>query len=164
MAEALKFTEDHLWVRIEGNRAHLGISEYGQVELGEVIAVELPDVGDEVEKGEPFGEIESVRTVSELLAPLSGTIVATNNELDDHPAIVNEDPYHEGWLVEIELGGEAERGGLVDGDEEGGYAAGGEGSRGVRRGRPLRGGRRDRDTSPSGPARPTWRGASRPRQ
>src|SRR5207245_197058 len=67
MAEAMKFTEDHLWVRIEGNRAHLGISEYGQVELGEVIAVELPDVGDEVEKGEPFGEIESVRTVSELL-------------------------------------------------------------------------------------------------
>ena len=108
MAEALKFTEDHLWVRIEGNRAHLGISEYGQVELGEVIAVELPDVGDEVEKGEPFGEIESVRTVSELLAPLSGTVVATNNELDDHPAIVNEDPYHEGWLVEIELADERE--------------------------------------------------------
>ena len=74
MAEVLKFTEDHLWVRVEGNHAHLGISEYGQVELGEVIAVELPDVGDEVEKGEPFGEIESVRTVSELLAPRARSI------------------------------------------------------------------------------------------
>ena len=66
MAEILKFTEDHLWLRVEGNRAQLGISDYGQEELGEVIAVELPDVGDEVEKGEPFGELESVRTVSEL--------------------------------------------------------------------------------------------------
>jgi len=74
MADALKFTEDHLWLRVEGNRAQLGISEYGQAELGEVIAVELPDVGDEVEKGEPFGELESVRTVSELLSPLTGTV------------------------------------------------------------------------------------------
>ena len=124
MADDLKFSQDHLRVRIEGNRAHLGISEYGQVELGEVIAVELPDVGDEVEKGEPFGEIESVRTVSELLAPLSGTVVATNNELDDHPAIVNEDPYHEGWLVEIELADEAELEDLMDADEYEEYASG----------------------------------------
>ena len=124
MAEVLKFTEDHLWVRVEGNHAHLGISEYGQVELGEVIAVELPDVGDEVEKGEPFGEIESVRTVSELLAPLSGTIVAINTELDDHPSIVNEDPYHEGWLVEIEMTDEAELEDLMDADEYEEYAAG----------------------------------------
>jgi len=76
MAEILKFTEDHLWLRVEGNRAQLGISDYGQEELGEVIAVELPDVGDEVEKGEPFGELESVRTVSELVSPLSGTVTA----------------------------------------------------------------------------------------
>ena len=124
MAEVLKFTEDHLWVRVEGNRAHLGISDYGQVELGEVIAVELPDVGDEVEKGEPFGEIESVRTVSELLAPLSGTIVAINTELDDHPSIVNEDPYHEGWLVEIEMTDEAELEDLMDADEYEEYASG----------------------------------------
>ena len=124
MAETLKFTEDHLWVRVEGNRAHLGISEYGQVELGEVIAAELPDVGDEVEKGEPFGEIESVRTVSELVAPLSGTVTAINTELDDHPAIVNEDPYHEGWLVEIEVSDETELEDLMDADEYEEYAAG----------------------------------------
>ena len=109
MADILKFTEDHLWVRVEGNRAQVGISEYGQDELGEVIAVELPDVGDEVEKGEPFGEVESVRTVSELhRSPLSGTVTAINTELEDHPRIVNEDPYHEGWLVEIEMADEAE--------------------------------------------------------
>src|SRR5947199_8925855 len=99
MAETLKFTEDHLWVRVEGNRAHLGISEYGQADLGEVIAVDLPDVGDELEKGAPFAEIESVRTVSELPAPLSGTFVATHSELDDHPAIVHADRYHGGSLV-----------------------------------------------------------------
>src|SRR5437867_10108794 len=125
MAETLKFTEDHLWVRVEGTRAHLGISEYGQVELGEVIAVELPDVGDELEKGEPFGELESVRTVSELVAPLSGTITAINAELEDHPAIVNEDPYHEGWLVEIKITDEAELEDLMDADEYEEFAAGG---------------------------------------
>ncbi len=124
MAETLKFTEDHLWVRVEGNRAHLGISEYGQAELGEIIACELPDVGDELEKGEPFGEIESVRTVSELLSPLTGTVTAINAELDDHPAIVNEDPYHEGWLVEIEISEESELEDLMDADEYEEYAAG----------------------------------------
>ena len=124
MADSLKFTEDHLWVRVEGNRAHVGISDYGQGELGEVIAVELPDVGDEVEKGEPFGEVESVRTVSELLSPLSGTVVATNPELEDHPRIVNEDPYHEGWLVEVELAEEAELEELMDSDEYEEFASG----------------------------------------
>src|SRR5689334_20250288 len=124
MAETLKFTEDHLWVRIEGNRAHLGISEYGQAELGEIFACELPDVGDELEKGEPFGEIESVRTVSELLSPLTGTVTAINAELDDHPAIVNEDPYHEGWLVEIKINDEGELEDLMDADEYEEFASG----------------------------------------
>ena len=124
MADTLKFTEDHLWVRVEGNRAHVGISDYGQGELGEVIAVELPDVGDEIEKGEPFGEVESVRTVSELLSPLSGTVIATNAELEDHPRIVNEDPYHEGWLVEVELAEETELEDLMDADEYEEFASG----------------------------------------
>jgi glycine cleavage system H protein len=124
MAEILKFTEDHLWLRVEGNRAQLGISDYGQEELGEVIAVELPDVGDEVEKGEPFGELESVRTVSELVSPLSGTVTAINGELEDHPAIVNEDPYHEGWLIEIELANEDELEELMATDDYEEYVAG----------------------------------------
>jgi len=126
MADTLKFTEDHLWVRVEGKRAHIGLSDYGQGELGEVIAVELPDVGDEVEKGEPFGEVESVRTVSELLAPIGGTVVAINAEIEDQPRIVNEDPYHEGWLVEIEMVDEAELEELMDADQYEEFASGGE--------------------------------------
>jgi len=117
MADSLKFTEDHLWVRVEGRRAHVGLSDYAQDELGEVIAVELPDVGDTLEKGESFGEIESIKTVSDLIAPVSGTISAVNAELEDHPSLVNEDPYHEGWLVEIELSDWNEIEDLMDPDE-----------------------------------------------
>ena len=115
MADTLKFTEDHLWVRVEGNRAQLGISDYGQSEFGEVIAVEIPDVGDEV---------ETVRTVCELIAPLSGSVTAVNTELEDHPRIVNEDPLHEGWLIEIEIGDESELEDLMDLDEYEEFASG----------------------------------------
>ncbi len=104
----LRFTKDHLWVRAEADRAQLGISEVGQEIIGEIIAVELPDVGDGIERGEAFGELESVRTVQELIAPVSGTVQAVNGELDDHPSLANEDPYHEGWLIEIELSDESE--------------------------------------------------------
>jgi glycine cleavage system H protein len=117
MADSLKFTEDHLWVRVEGRRAQVGLSDYAQDELGEVIAVELPDVGDTLEKGESFGEIESIKTVSDLIAPVSGTISAVNAELEDHPSLLNEDPYHDGWLVEIELSDRNEIEDLMDSDE-----------------------------------------------
>ena len=120
----LRFSGDHLWVRAEADRAQIGISDQGQDTIGEVIAVELPDVGDEVEKGEPFGELESVRTVSELLSPLSGTVSAINTELEDHPSIVNEDPYHEGWLVEIKITDEGELEDLMDADEYEEFASG----------------------------------------
>ena len=124
MADSLKFTKDHLWVRVEGNRAHIGVSVYGQGELGEVLAVELPDVGDELEKGEPFGEVESTSTVTEIISPLSGSVVATNAELDDHPGLVNEDPEHDGWLLELELNEEAELEDLMDADEYEEFASG----------------------------------------
>lgn len=124
MADTLKFTEDHLWVRVEGSRAQIGISEFGQSEIGEVIAVEVPDVGDEIEKGEPFGEIETVRTVSELVSPLSGSITAVNAELEDHARLVNEDPLHEGWLIEVEMADEAELEDLMDLDEYEEFAVG----------------------------------------
>jgi glycine cleavage system H protein len=104
----LRFTNDHLWVRAEAERAQIGISDQGQDTIGEVIAVELPDVGDSIERGEAFGELETVRTVQELVAPVSGTVRAVNGELEDHPSLANEDPYHEGWLVEIELADESE--------------------------------------------------------
>jgi glycine cleavage system H protein len=124
VADTLKFTEDHLWVRVEGSRAQIGISEFGQNEIGEVIAVEVPDVGDDIEKGEPFGEIETVRTVSELISPLSGSITAVNGELEDHARLVNEDPLHEGWLIEVEMTDESELEELMDLDEYEEYAAG----------------------------------------
>lgn len=104
----LRFSNDHLWVRAEAERAQIGISDQGQDTIGEVIAVELPDVGDSIERGEAFGELETVRTVQELIAPVSGTVRAVNGELEDHPSLANEDPYHEGWLVEIELADESE--------------------------------------------------------
>lgn len=124
MAENLKFTEDHLWVRVSGKRAQVGLSDYFQDELGEILTVELPDVGDVLERGESFGEIESVTTVTELIAPVSGTISATNSELDDNPALVNEDPYHEGWLLEIELSDKTELEELLDPDEYEDFTAG----------------------------------------
>lgn len=104
----LRFSEDHLWVRVEDDRTQVGISEIGQRTIGEILAVELPDVGDRIELGETFGEFETVRTVHELTAPVSGTVVAINSELEDQPELANEDPYYEGWLIEVELSQESE--------------------------------------------------------
>ncbi len=114
----LRFSADHLWVRIEDGRAQLGLSDYGQNELGEIIAVELPDVGETVERGAAFGEVESVRTVQELTAPISGRVTAVNAEIEEHPELVNEDPYHEGWLIEITLQDESELDDLLAADED----------------------------------------------
>jgi glycine cleavage system H protein len=120
----LRFTDEHLWIRAEADRAQIGISDQGQDAIGEIIAVELPDVGDSLEKGEAFGELESVRTVHELIAPVTGTVRAVNGELEDHPSLANEDPYHEGWLIEIELADEAELEELMATEEYEEYVAG----------------------------------------
>jgi glycine cleavage system H protein len=124
MAEALKFTQDHLWIRIDGERAQIGLSDYGQGDLGEVIGVELPEISDELEKGQPFGEIESVRTVQELVAPVTGAVTEINLELEEQPTMINEDPYHEGWLVELQLRDEGEVDVLMDADEYEAFVAG----------------------------------------
>jgi glycine cleavage system H protein len=113
----LRFTEDHLWVRVDDESTQIGVSEYGQDELGEFIAVELPEVGEAIERGAPFGEVESVRTVQELVAPVSGTVTAVNAELDEHPELLNEDPYHDGWLIEVKLDDESELEDLLSADE-----------------------------------------------
>jgi glycine cleavage system H protein len=123
MADILKFSEEHLWIRVDETRAQVGLSDAGQAELGEVIALEIPDVGDELERGEAFGEVESVRTVAELIAPISGVVTAINGELDEQHGLVNEDPLHEGWLVEIEMSDEAELDDLMDLDEYEEYAS-----------------------------------------
>ncbi len=119
----LRFSDDHLWVRAEADRAQIGISDQGQDAIGEIIAVELPDIGDTIEKGEPFGELESVRTVHELVAPVTGTVRAVNGDLEDHPAIANEDPYHEGWLIEVALDDEGELEDLMATEEYEEYVA-----------------------------------------
>jgi glycine cleavage system H protein len=123
-ATVLRFSDDHLWVRAEAERAQVGISDQGQDSIGEVIAVELPDIGDSIEKGEPFGELESVRTVHELVAPVSGTVRAVNGDLEDHPSLANEDPYHEGWLIEVELADESELEDLMATDDYEEFVAG----------------------------------------
>lgn len=122
----LRFSDDHLWVRAEADRAQIGISDQGQDAIGEIIGVELPDVGDSIEKGETFGELESVRTVQELISPVNGTVRAVNGDLEDHPSLANEDPYHEGWLIEIQLDDEGELESLMAVEEYEDYVAGGD--------------------------------------
>jgi len=120
----MRFSESHLWVRAEGAGAQIGISDQGQNELGEIIGVELPDIGDPIEKGEPFGELESVRTIQELVAPINGTVRAVNGELEDHPSLANEDPYHEGWLIEVEVTDEGDLDDLMATEEYEEFVAG----------------------------------------
>ncbi len=113
----LRFTDDHYWVRAEDTFAQFGISEVGQLRAGEIVAVDLPDVGDRIERGEVCGELETTHTVQELYAPISGTVTATNGELEEQPNLANEDPYHDGWLVEVELDDADELNELLSTDE-----------------------------------------------
>jgi glycine cleavage system H protein len=113
----VKVSERHVWVGIEDQHARLGLTNFIQDALGTVISVELPDIGDRIEEGEVFAEIESVSTVHELIAPITGTVLSVNPHLEDHPAIINEDPYGEGWLVEVRVKAESEIDALMDMDE-----------------------------------------------
>ena len=99
----LKYTSDHEWVSMEDGVATIGVTDFAQSELGDIIFVEFPEVGDSFEIGETFGTIEAVKTVADLFMPVSGEIVAINEELDVDPAKVNSDPYGDGWLVKIKL-------------------------------------------------------------
>lgn len=113
----LKVSQGHVWIGIEDQHVFFGLTNYGQSELGQIISVDLPEIGDKLERGEPFAEVESVATVSELIAPVSGTVLAVNPELENHPAIINEDPYNEGWLVEVRLKDDSEIKSLMEMDE-----------------------------------------------
>ncbi|HWI40659.1 MAG TPA: glycine cleavage system protein GcvH [Verrucomicrobiae bacterium] len=101
--EELKYSKEHLWVRVEGSRAVVGITDYAQSQLGSVNSVDLPEVGDEVEQDDAFGSVEARKTVAELYAPVSGTVVEVNEELDSAPEILNDDPYDSGWIAVIEM-------------------------------------------------------------
>ena len=99
----LKYTEEHEWVKLDGDIATAGITDYAQGELGDIVFVELPGEGDSVTQTEPFGTIEAVKAVSELFSPVSGTVVEVNSALDDDPIVINHDPYSDGWMIKVEL-------------------------------------------------------------
>jgi len=99
----LKYTNDHEWVRIDGDVATVGITSFAAKQLGDVVMVELPEEGEKVTRGDSFGTVESVKAVSELYAPLSGTVSRVNTPLNDSPEYINDDPFDEGWMIEIEL-------------------------------------------------------------
>jgi glycine cleavage system H protein len=108
-----KYTKDHEWIRITGDTADIGITDYAQQQLGDVVFVELPDIGRSVSAGEPFGSIESVKAVSELFAPMSGEVTEVNPMLRDHPESVNTEP-HATWIVRVRLSNPSEAGSLLD--------------------------------------------------
>jgi glycine cleavage system H protein len=116
----LRYSTDHEWARVEDGRVRVGITDYAQDALGDVVFVDLPDVGAKVEQGESCAEVESTKSVSEIYAPLGGVVVEVNGELVDNPQRLNEDPYAEGWMFVIEPADEAQLGELLDAD---GYRA-----------------------------------------
>ncbi len=98
----LRYSEEHEWVKVEGEKVRIGITDFAQSELGDIVFVELPEIGDEIQADEPFGSVESVKTVSELYAPISGKVVEINEDLDDSPEFVNKSPYEKAWMIVIE--------------------------------------------------------------
>jgi len=112
--ETLRYTKDHEWAKLEGKRARIGITDYAQTELTDVVFVELPPIGKVVKQGEPLGTVESVKAVSEIFAPVSGKVVEVNKALEEKPEIVNKDPYGEGWMVVLEASEAARADSLMD--------------------------------------------------
>ena len=112
-----KYSKEHEWVKIENNVATIGITEYAQNELGDIVFVELPETDDELNVGDTFGSVESVKTVSELYAPISGKIVEVNEELEDSPEFVNESPYKKAWMVKIEISDDSQLEELLSADQ-----------------------------------------------
>jgi len=104
--QELKYTKDHEWVRIEGDVAIVGITDFAQKELGDIVYVEVETVGETIESGEVFGTVEAVKTVSDLFMPLTGEIMELNSELESSPELVNESPYDNGWMIKVKIVGE----------------------------------------------------------
>lgn len=112
--ETLKYTKDHEWVRVEGKIAVVGITAFAQGELGDIVYVDTDVEGETFAKEEPFGNVEAVKTVADLFMPVSGTIVAINEALEDEPELINNDPYEKGWMVKIEMSDPSELDSLLD--------------------------------------------------
>ena len=110
----LKYTADHEWIRINGNEAVIGITDFAQSELGEIVYVDVDTQGEKIERNEVFGSIEAVKTVSDLMMPMTGEVLEVNEELEDAPELVNEDPYGKGWIIKIAIANPAEADELLD--------------------------------------------------
>ncbi|MFW5754332.1 MAG: glycine cleavage system protein GcvH [Marinilabiliaceae bacterium] len=115
--ESLKFTKDHEWVKIDGNVATVGITDFAQSELGDIVFVEIETEDEELEKEEVFGTIEAVKTVSDLYMPFAGKVIEVNEELEDHPELVNKEPYEGGWMIKIEMANPEEAKDLLSADQ-----------------------------------------------
>ncbi len=114
---SLKYTNDHEWIRVEGDYAYVGITDFAQGELGDIVYVEIETEGESLSKGDVFGTVEAVKTVSDLFMPVSGTIEEVNNELEGTPETVNQDPYEKGWMVKIKLSDRSELDELLSADD-----------------------------------------------
>ena len=115
--EDLKYTKDHEWIRVEGGEAVIGVTDFSQSELGDIVFVEIETEGEELEKEEVFGTVEAVKTVSDLFMPVSGEVIAFNDELEDAPEKVNEDPYGEGWMIRVKIADLAQLDELLSADD-----------------------------------------------
>jgi glycine cleavage system H protein len=112
----LKYTKDHEWIKVEGNVATIGITDYAQGELGDIVYVEIEALDEELQKEEIFGSVEAVKTVSDLFIPVSGKITHVNDSLEDNPELINEDPYNKGWIIKMEIQTPSELDELLDAD------------------------------------------------
>ena len=117
LPEDLKYTREHEWVSIDGTLATIGITDHAQEQLGDVVFVELPAVGDRVEKADAFGVVESTKAVSDVYAPISGEVAEVNDDLPDNPELINEDTYGDGWMVKVTIGDKADLDDLMTADE-----------------------------------------------
>ncbi len=116
-ADDVKYTKEHEWIKVDGKIATMGITDYAQEQMGDIVYVELPDDGEIISKGDAFGVVESVKSVSDVYAPISGKVVEINEPLKDNPETVNEDPYNEGWICKIEMSDTNELNDLMDAKE-----------------------------------------------
>jgi glycine cleavage system H protein len=113
----LKYTKDHEWIRVEGNEAYIGITDFAQRELGDIVYLDINGIGKEIEQNEIFGTVEAVKTVSDLFMPVTGTVLEMNSKLDLNPELVNTDPYGDGWMVRVALSNATEVTGLLSAED-----------------------------------------------
>ncbi|HLW10402.1 MAG TPA: glycine cleavage system protein GcvH [Fermentimonas sp.] len=115
--ENVKYSTDHEWVRVEGNEAYVGITDFAQEELGDIVFIDVTTEGETVEQGEVFGSVEAVKTVSDLMMPVTGEVLEVNPDLDDAPELINKEPYEGGWIIKISLENPDDVNGLMSADE-----------------------------------------------